>query len=85
MSLQENSESAEELREREDRRPCFSSECAPSNEAVCSSERDDRFRNGMLAGRREDVGEGMVKVGAVRSSSLPLMWRWREMWRWFAE
>ena len=69
MSLQENAESGEEERER----PCFSSECAPSNEAVCSSERDagvDRVRNGMLAGRREDVGEEMVKVGAVKQTAL---------------
>jgi hypothetical protein len=65
VSLQENSESAEEEREREDRRPCFSSECAPSSDAVSELERDawdDKVRNGILAGRREDVWEEILKV-----------------------
>jgi hypothetical protein len=65
VSLHENSESGEEEREREERRPCFSSECAPSSDAECALERDagdDKVRRGICAARREDVGEGMVKV-----------------------
>lgn len=76
MSLQEKSES-EEDREREERRPCFSSECPPSSEAECESDWDgcdDRVLRGIFAGRREDVWEGMMTVAELFCSSPVRVW-----------
>ena len=73
VSLQENSESGDEDLERDDRRACFSSDCAPSSAAECESELEagiDKVRSGMLAGRRRVFGEGIVKgVELICSSS----------------
>lgn len=66
VSLHENSEPSDDDREREDRRPSFLSACDPSSAAECEWELDgwdERVRKGIFAGRREDCGEGMVKVG----------------------
>lgn len=68
MSLQENSESGDEDLEREERRPCFSSGRAPSNRSECELDRtagDDKVRRGILAGRREGFGEGIVNIGGA--------------------
>lgn len=65
MSLQENSELGDDDREREDRRPCFSSDCAPSSLSECGFDRsaaDDKVRRGIFAGRRGAFGEGIVTV-----------------------
>lgn len=61
MSLHENSEPGDEEREREDRRPCFSS--GPSSPWLGFGRlAEDNVRNGMFAGRRVDFGKGMLKV-----------------------
>jgi hypothetical protein len=65
VSLQEKSELGEDDREREDRRPCFSSDCEPSSLSECGSDRlaaDDKVRRGMFAGRRGGFWEGIVTV-----------------------
>ena len=65
MSLQENSELGDDDLEREDRRPCFSSDCAPSSLSECMSDRlaaDDKVRRGIFAGRRGGFGGGILTV-----------------------
>ncbi len=65
MSLQENPELGEDDREREDWRPCFSSNCEASSLSECGSDRlsaDDKVRRGMFAGRRGGLWEGIVTV-----------------------
>lgn len=73
VSLQENSESEEDL-EREDRRPCFSEEREPSNAAECSSVRADKVLRGMFAGRRDELWEGIVKVVDCLAAALSACW-----------
>lgn len=75
MSLQENSELGDDDLEREDRRPCFSSEFRPSSAAEWESEREawvDKVLSGILAGRRGGFGEGIVKVRTVLQQSSAL-------------
>jgi len=72
VSLQENSEPRGDDREKEDRRPCFSSDSLPSSAAECEFgpvAGDDKVRRGILAGRREGFGEGMVKIVELFCSS----------------
>lgn len=73
MSLQEKSESGDDDLEREDRRPCFSSDCAPSSAAECEMDRlgwDDKVRKGIFAGRRVVLGEGIVNVVSCLAAAL---------------
>lgn len=73
MSLQENSESGEDDRESEDRRPCFSSECPPNSAAECELDLlgwEDNVRRGMFAGRRGTFGEEIVKVVSCFAAAL---------------
>jgi hypothetical protein len=73
VSLHERSELGDDDREREERRPCFSSDCSRSRAVSW----DDglpgrgRVRRGMLAGRREGFGDGMI-AGEGLSSSSPI-------------
>ena len=68
VSLHENSEPGDDEREREDRRPCFSSK--PSNPWLGFDRLAvDNVCNGICAGRREDFEEGMLKVVELFSSS----------------
>jgi hypothetical protein len=82
VSLQENSELGDDDREREDRRPCFSSDCAPSSLSEFGSDRcvaDGKVRRGMFAGRRGGFRGGIVTVVDCWAAVLCAGESWRDL------